>query len=214
MAKQLKYFTIAGALVLACFLMVRLGEKVFAPPIEQGQTHAVAYVVDQKGSGRPLIGGTFNLTDQEGQSRTDADFKGKYMLVYFGYTFCPDICPTALYTISQALEKLGNKKVENNIVPLFISIDPERDTVDQLALYKTNFDPHFVMLTGTKDQVDQAVKAYRAYYTKATPDGTSSDYLMDHSSIIYVMDRQGRYVTSFNHETPAKDIARALSNLL
>lgn len=189
--------------------MVRLSQRLF---LEDENNSSLAQVIDQKGSGHARIGGSFELIDHEGQARTEADYKGKFLLVYFGYTFCPDICPTALYNISQALDTLGKKS--DQLIPLFISIDPERDTVKQLALYKSNFNPRIVMLTGSKEQVEKAAKAYRVYFTKAKPDGTSSDYLVDHSSIIYVMDRQGRFVTSFNHETPSHEIVRVLSPLI
>ena len=182
------------------------------PDSEKETSTSLAQVVDKQGTGRPHIGGGFELVDHTGHIRTDADYKGKFMLVYFGYTFCPDICPTALYNVSQTLERLGEKA--QDFTPIFISVDPERDTAQQLALYKTNFNSRMVMLTGSEEQVKKAAKAYRVYYTKAEPDGTSSEYLMDHSSIIYVMDRQGRYVTSFNHETPPSDMEKVLSGLM
>ena len=192
--------------------MVRLGQKVFKEPDKTSSQTSIAHVTDRQGRGHASIGGAFKLVDHKGHRRTDADYRGKYMLVYFGYTFCPDICPTALYNMTQALEKLGTKA--NEINPVFITIDPQRDTVEQLALYKSNFHPRIAMLTGSMEDVKTVAKAYRVYFAKAQPDGTTSEYLVDHSSIIYVMDRQGRYLTSFNHETPPQDMVNVLSKLM
>jgi protein SCO1/2 len=158
------------------------------------------------------IGGPFHLIDHHGQPRSDVDFKGKIMLVYFGYSFCPDVCPAGLYHISQALHEMGAKAKE--IQPLFITVDPERDTVQNLALYMENFHPQFLGLTGTPEAINKAVKAYRVYAQKAKPDGTSTDYLIDHSSIVYVMDRQGRFLTSFNHQTEPAQIKAILKSYL
>lgn len=158
------------------------------------------------------IGGPFQLIDHHGQPRTDVDFKGKVMLVYFGYSFCPDVCPAALYHVSQALHELGAKAKE--IQPLFITVDPERDTVKNLSLYMENFHPQFLALTGTPEAINKAAKTYRVYAQKAQPDGTSTDYLIDHSSIVYVMDRQGRFLTSFNHQTEPAQIKEILKSYL
>jgi cytochrome oxidase Cu insertion factor (SCO1/SenC/PrrC family) len=158
------------------------------------------------------IGGPFQLVDQHGQTRTDDDFKGKIMVVYFGYSFCPDICPTGLYNISQALQEMGAKAQE--FQPIFITVDPERDTVQNLALYMENFNPQFIALTGTRDAVNKAIKEYRVYAQKAKPNGTSTEYLIDHSSVVYVMDRQGRFVTSFNHQTEPAQIKEILNGCL
>lgn len=214
-AAKLKFIVIGIIIAVLCVGAVRLGEIHFGlPPLEirpvqEGQTENVAAVSHESESGMPSIGGSFKLTDQNGNSRKDTDFRGKYMLVYFGYTFCPDICPTALYNISEALTLLGHKA--SKIQPIFITIDPERDTVEQLKLYKTNFDKRFVMLTGSVADIADIAKAYRVYYKKAKPDGTSTEYLVDHSSIVYVMDRQGVFVTHFDHQTPAEDIVRILT---
>ena len=110
------------------------------------------------------------------------------------------------------LQDMG--KQANEIQPIFITIDPERDTVANLALYMQNFHPRFIALTGTPDSIKQAIKAYHVYAQKAKPDGTSVDYLMDHSSIVYVMDRQGRYLTSFDHQTPPEKIKEVLKKFL
>jgi protein SCO1 len=157
-----------------------------------------------------VIGGSFRLTDQNGKTVTDADLKGKWSLIYFGYTHCPDACPTALNDISIALDELGAKREE--VRPVFITVDPERDTADALKAYVTSFDAPILALTGTPEQVAQAAKAYRVYYAKHPEAG--GDYSMDHSSVIYVMDPQGRFTASFTHESTPEQIAERLKKLL
>jgi protein SCO1/2 len=156
------------------------------------------------------IGGPFRLTDQNGKTVTDADLKGKWSLVYFGYTHCPDACPTALNDISIALEDLGTKR--DAVRPVFITVDPERDTPDALKAYVTSFDAPILALTGTPEQVAQAAKGYRVYYAKHLEAG--GEYSMDHSSVIYVMDPQGRFTASFTHESTPEQIAERLKKLL
>jgi len=156
------------------------------------------------------IGGSFRLTDQNGKTVTDADLKGKWSLVYFGYTHCPDACPTALNDISIALEDLGTKR--DAVRPVFITVDPERDTPDALKAYVTSFDAPILALTGTPEQVAQAAKGYRVYYAKHPEAG--GEYSMDHSSVIYVMDPEGRFTASFTHESTPEQIAERLKKLL
>jgi protein SCO1/2 len=156
------------------------------------------------------IGGPFRLTDQNGKTVTDADLKGKWSLVYFGYTHCPDACPTALNDISIALDDLGAKR--DAVRPVFITVDPERDTPEALKAYVTSFDAPILALTGTPEEVAQAAKGYRVYYAKHPEPG--GDYSMDHSSVIYVMDPQGRFTASFTHESTPEQIAERLKKLL
>ena len=161
--------------------------------------------------GLTTIGGPFTLTDQNGRAVTDQDFRGKLMLVYFGYTFCPDACPTALLQMGQALDRLGSEG--DAVQPVFITIDPARDTQEQLHIYASNFHPRLVALTGSPQQIAQAAKAYRVYYAKAADSGTT-DYLMDHTSIIYLMSRDGRYLTHFTHQsTPDQMVATIRKHL-
>ena len=156
------------------------------------------------------IGGPFQLVDaRSGKTVTDQDYKGKWLLVYFGYTHCPDACPTALNDLSLALDKLGEKR--QAMAPVFITIDPDRDTADVMKDYVASFAPDIVGLTGTTEQIGQAEKAYRVYAAKhPTKDG---GYDMDHSSIIYVMDPSGRFVTNFTHETDPEQMAAKLMSL-
>ena len=156
------------------------------------------------------IGGPFQLTDQNGKTVTDADLKGKWSLVYFGYTHCPDACPTALNDIAVALSDLGPKS--DAVRPVFITVDPERDTPQALKEYVTAFDAPILALTGTAEQVAKAAKEYRVYYAKHPEPG--GDYSMDHSSVIYVMDPQGRFTASFTHESAPEQIAERLKKLV
>src|SRR5271169_1914440 len=156
------------------------------------------------------IGGPFQLVDQDGKTVTDADLKGKWSLIYFGYTHCPDACPTALNDISIALSELGPKR--DAVRPVFITVDPERDTPEVLKSYVTSFDAPILALTGTAEQVAKAAKGYRVYYAKHPEAG--GDYSMDHSSVIYEMDPEGRFTASFTHENTPEQIAERLKKLL
>ena len=156
------------------------------------------------------IGGPFRLVDQNGKTVTDADLKGKWSLVYFGYTHCPDACPTALNDISIALSELGPKR--DAVRPVFITVDPERDTPESLKAYVTSFDAPILALTGTADQVAKAAKGYRVYYAKHPEAG--GDYSMDHSSVIYVMDPEGRFTASFAPDSTPEQMAERLKKLV
>ena len=172
---------------------------------------------DQDGAsgatGAALIGGPFTLVDQNGKTRTDAEFRGKYMLVYFGYTYCPDFCPTELNTITDAMGLLGAAAAK--VQPIFITIDPARDTVQQMKLYAQSFDPRLIALTGTPEQIAVVAKGYRVYYAKAPgAESKGGDYLMDHSTFIYLMGPDGAYLTHFRYGMSAKDMAAAIRKYL
>ena len=156
------------------------------------------------------IGGPFHLIDQNGKPVSDADLKGKWQLVFFGYTHCPDTCPTALNEIALALDQLGVKRGEVEIV--FITVDPERDTPDVLKSYVQSFDAPIIALTGSPDAVAQAAKAYRVFYAKH-PRG-DGDYDMDHSAVIYVMNPEGRFTATFTPDSSADSIVQRLQKLL
>jgi protein SCO1/2 len=171
---------------------------------------AIEKLVPKRGSvtvGQALVGGPFELTSHDGQRVADKDFRGRLMLVYFGFTYCPDICPAGLQVITAALEKLGDRTSE--VAPLFISVDPERDTPEQLKQYMSSFHNSIVGLTGTAEEVDKAAKAYRVYYRKAQ-DPALSEYTIDHTSFIYLMDRKGGYVTHFPHAVAPDELAKRL----
>ena len=161
---------------------------------------------------QPGIGGPFALVDQNGKTVTSDSLKGKPTLIYFGYAFCPDVCPTSLLLMETAVEKLGPdaaKKV--NLV--FITVDPERDTPKLMKGYVENFGPTFIGLTGTTEQIAQVARAYRVYFQRV-PGKDGGPYLMDHSSIVYLLDRNGRFVTHFTHEAKAETIAQAVARQL
>ena len=136
------------------------------------------------------IGGHFTLVAPDGRTVTDADFRGKVMLVYFGYTFCPDVCPTELQAVAASLALLGDDAAR--VAPLFVTIDPERDTPKAMGEYTQLFDDRILGLTGSAEQIAAAAKAYRVYYARADAKGAST-YLMDHSSFIYVMGPDGSF---------------------
>lgn len=154
----------------------------------------------RQGSGKALVGGPFTLTSQTGEKVSDSQFRARYMLIAFGYTYCPDVCPAELQVMSAALDQLGAEA--DQIQPIFITIDPERDTVDALKDYMSNFRPGFIGLTGTPEEIAAAARAYRVYYAKAKDSGTT-DYLMDHSSIIYLMGKDGEFLKHFPYGTDA-----------
>jgi len=152
------------------------------------------------------VGGPFALVDQDGRAVTDRDFLGKPFLVLFGYTHCPDVCPTKLFEISEVLGRTGDRG--RDLRALFITVDPERDTPEVLKSYLGSFDGRIVGLTGDRAAVDAAVKAYRAYARKAPlKDG---DYAMDHTALVYLMDRDGRFVGAFDVDRPPEQAAAEL----
>lgn len=158
------------------------------------------------------IGGPFHLIDQTGKRVADTDFRGRYMLLYFGYTFCPDVCPAELQTIGRAMDILGKKG--DRIVPIFISIDPQRDTVAVLKDYVAAFHPRMVGLTGSEAEVAAAAKAYEVFYRKAP--GTKpgdKDYLMDHTSFIYLVGPGGKATAMFRTGTSPEAMAKGLLRL-
>lgn len=162
--------------------------------------------------GQALVGGPFTLTDQNGKRVTEQDFRGKLMLIYFGFTYCPDVCPTALQVMAAALDKLGPKG--ERITPVLISVDPERDTPAQLAQYVKSFHPRLVGLTGSPQEVEAVAKAYRVYFKKVADPKSTAGYTMDHSSIVYVMGPDGQYRAHFTHATSPDVMAERLARLL
>jgi cytochrome oxidase Cu insertion factor (SCO1/SenC/PrrC family) len=163
-------------------------------------------------TGTALIGGPFSLTDQTGRPVTDADYRGRHMLIYFGFTFCPDVCPTELQVMASALDQLGRQA--DQVQPLFITVDPERDTPSQLAGYVSQFHPRMAGLTGTPEQIAAAARAYRVYYSKVPGKADDGYYTMDHSSFVYLMGRDGRFLEAFAHGTTPDKMAQAIRNHL
>jgi protein SCO1/2 len=187
-----------------------------AGPLILGAGALLGYVLRESPHGAAgtslaaMIGGKFDLVDQNGNRFTDADLKGKWHLVFFGYTHCPDVCPTALNEIALAFDKLGDKKQEFGVV--FISVDPARDTPAVLKEYASAFDVPITALTGTSEAVAQAEKAYRVY--SARHPRADGGYDMDHSALIYIMDPQGRFTATFTPQDTADKMADRLEKLL
>jgi len=163
--------------------------------------------------GAPTIGGPFKLVNGEGRPVTDRDFRGHYLLVYFGYTFCPDVCPTTLNQVAEALDKLGPKGEQ--VQPLFITVDPKRDTPQVVGQYVAAFTPRLVGLTGTPEEIAKVAREYRVYYAIHKTAGAPGDYTVDHSSILYLMSPSGAFIAPIRADQSgaemAKDIARHLS---
>jgi len=158
------------------------------------------------GTAASAIGGPFKLTDQNGNSITDIDLKGRPFLVFFGYTHCPDVCPTTLFDVSEVLRALGKDADRANA--LFVTVDPERDTPDVIKDYLSSFDPHLRGATGERAAIDAAEKAYRVYAKKVPTQ--NGDYSMDHTALVYLMDKQGRFVAPFNLKRKPEDAAADL----
>jgi protein SCO1/2 len=152
------------------------------------------------------IGGPFTLTASNGQTVTDKDFRGEPTLVFFGYTHCPDVCPATLFEMSEVLRALGPAK---KAAALFITVDPERDTPAVMKDYLSSFDPRIVGLTGSREAVDPVLKEFRVYSRKVQGEG--ADYTMDHTALIYLMDKQGRFVRPFRLDRRPAEAAAELS---
>jgi protein SCO1/2 len=178
------------------------------------------------GSGEAAVGGDFTLIDQNGHTVQDTDFRGRLMLVFFGFTHCPDICPVSVATLSQAMGKLGEKA--DQVAPIFITVDPERDTPQVMKEYLANFDKHMIGLTGSAAQIQQAAAAYKAYAAKhemeESPhdedhhhDGdheSQGDYTVDHSGFIYLMGKDGKFIRLFPYNASVDEITHAVHHAL
>jgi protein SCO1/2 len=178
---------------------------------------AAALVISQPAAGTTTsssvtIGGPFSLTAPDGTTVTDQTYRGKWLLVYFGYTFCPNTCPTTLLEIATALERLGPDAAR--VQPIFITVDPKRDTPDALATYMQSFDPRIVGLTGTPAQIAVVANEYGVYYVPHQSGEGANDYLIDHSTYLYVMNPQGKFVQAFDADTPADRVADDLLHLM
>jgi len=174
------------------------------------------------GQGEAQVGGAFTLTDHTGKIVRDTDFQGKILLVYFGFTQCPDVCPATLMTLTKTMALLGDKA--DQVTPLFISVDPGRDTPEVLANFLSNFDKHIIGLTGTPEQIKQVEETYKVYAAKKetpkTPqdaakfEDTSADYSVDHSSYLYIMDRDGKFLTVMPSDAKPQEISNTISRYL
>lgn len=162
--------------------------------------------------GQVAIGGPFSLVDQTGARVSEKDFLGKPMLIFFGFTNCPDVCPSGLQTLTVALNALGEQA--QKLSPVFVSVDPDRDTPAALAAYIQSFHPLIRGLTGTPDEVQAAAKSYRVYYKKVPDPADATRYNVDHSAFFYLMDKNGQYVKHFPHTVDAEKLAEAIRAIL
>ena len=172
----------------------------------RAQEPDAARLMDDLMWNRGPIGGPFALVDHTGKPRTDADFRGKLLLIYFGYSYCPDVCPTDLQQIGLAIDALGRDG--EAVQPLFITLDPERDSVAHLAEYVPLFHPRLIGLRGSAEETRKVADAYKVYYTKYPPG--SPDYVIDHSSFIYLVDQAGKYLGFFPPGTSADRMVEML----
>ena len=193
-------------IALACLFGLVIAAILAWTTIRHDERRATA---NATGTGQAAVGGPFSLVDHTGQPVTDQDYAGRYKLVFFGFTFCPDICPTELQTIAQAMDQLGPEE-QAQVQPLFITIDPERDRPAVLAEYAGLFHPRIVGLTGTPEQVAAVAKAYRVYYARSEDAGEGPEYMMDHSTFVYLMGPDGRFITLFRNGVTADELVTAL----
>jgi protein SCO1/2 len=173
-------------------------------------TSAFLWLSDEAGG--PAVGGPFTLVDGNGHTVTDRDFRGKYLLVYFGYTYCPDVCPTTLTAVADALDRLGKKA--DQVDPVFITVDPRRDTPAVIKQYTAAFSPRLLGLTGSQAEIAAVAKAYHVYYAEHRTGPGPDDYSMDHSSILYLMAPDGRFIAPIRTDETGAEIAADLGKLM
>jgi protein SCO1/2 len=183
---------------------------IFSAPVaadETAEPPSPSELIEGLISGRAPVGGPFALTDQAGHGRTDADFRGKLVVLYFGYTSCPDVCPAELQSISLAMDQLG--AMAQAVQPLFITVDPERDTPARLADYLSSFHPRLIGLTGSLADIRKTAIAYRTYFAKNSA-VTSGDYAVDHTGFIYLIGKDGQYLGFLPPDVTPDAIADAI----
>jgi protein SCO1/2 len=180
-----------AALVLALAIGVAYTAGRHQPPDQDPRRADAARLMNDLMSGKGIIGGPFTLDDEAGKRVSLADFRGKVVVLYFGYTFCPDVCPTDLHAIATMLESLGADR--DKVQPMFITLDPERDTPAKFATYVKSFNPRFVTLSGNERDTRSIATAYKVFYEKVRAEGASY-YLIDHTAFTYLIDGQGNYV--------------------
>jgi protein SCO1 len=191
--------------VAASVLLAGRGRSSQAQSSEAGSS--AARLMDDLMWNRGPIGGPFALIDHTGKLRMDKDFRGKLLVIYFGYSYCPDVCPTDLQQIGLALDGLG--AAAEAVQPIFITVDPERDTAAHLADYVPLFHPRLIGLTGSAEQIRSVALAYKVYYARYPPDG--GDYVIDHSSFVYLVDKAGKYIGFLPSGTAADRIMEMIS---
>jgi cytochrome oxidase Cu insertion factor (SCO1/SenC/PrrC family) len=171
---------------------------------KEGRRADAARLMGELMSGKGPVGGPFTLSDSNGERRGLADFRGKLVLLYFGFAYCPDICPTDLMAIGNLIRSLGEDA--DKLQPVFITLDPERDTREVLRAYVASFHPRFVALTGTEEEIRRVATSYKVYFEKVRVPGVAS-YVIDHAAYVFLLDREGRFVTLFPPGTSAERMA-------
>lgn len=164
----------------------------------------------QRSLGKPLLGGPFSLTTHTGEPKTDRDYVGQWVLIYFGFTHCPDVCPEELEKMIQVVDEIDSIPTLPNLTPLFITIDPERDTKEAIANYVKEFSPKLIGLTGTKEEIDQVARAYRVYYSPG-PKDEDEDYIVDHTIIMYLIGPDGQFLDYFGQNKKNAEIAGCIA---
>lgn len=207
----IKLTSIVALLALGFYASQHLLSKSETGPVDHSAHLGTSGESTMTATSGPAIGGDFTLTDQEGKPFSSTQLDGRYSLVFFGFTHCPDVCPLAMTSLTEALSELPAEQ-SAQITPVFITIDPERDTPAVIKEYLANFFPGFVGLTGTHAEIKQAASAYRVYYTTAHPE--DKDYQVAHSGYIYFMSPDGKYIRHFSHDDSAEKIASALHMVL
>lgn len=190
---------IIGLVVILILLLTEIGQRQQPSEIELTQS-------------LPDLTLDYELVRHDGSLLRDEDLHGKYQLIYFGFAFCPDICPFTLDLMASALDKIGAKA--DLVQPIFITLDPERDTPSELEAYINAFFPDFIGLTGSPEAIDHAAKALKVYYRKVASETAEGDYVIDHSSIIYLFDQNGKFIKFFTHQDTSDTVAAALAQLV
>jgi len=201
--------------------LIKTGSKNFVRGLRLSLIILVGFVIyynfylkgnDNQSSSNALIGGNFELVGEYGKIYTHDDFLGKPLLIFFGFASCPDICPYGLSVIGSVLDDLEKKNNKFNVV--FVTLDPERDNPDKLAEFVKLFHPHIIGLSGTSDQVNSMANNWRVYRKEIELSGSALGYSIDHSAYIYLMNKEGKYLTHFSHNVDAEEIIRELSSLI
>jgi cytochrome oxidase Cu insertion factor (SCO1/SenC/PrrC family) len=169
-----------------------------------GSREGAARLMSELMSGKGPVGGPFTLTDQDGARKGLSDFRGKLVLLYFGFTYCPDVCPTDLMAVGNLVRSLG--PAEDQVQPVFVTLDPARDKPEVLRAYVASFHPRFVALSGTESEIRRVATSYKVYFEKVKPPGVNT-YLIDHTAYVFLLDREGKFVTLFPPGTPQERMA-------
>ena len=196
--------------VMGAQMVIRLIDDANAPPTGEEKAQTAQQIA------RDIVTGEFSLIDHHGNAVTDESYRGSWLLIFFGYTYCPDVCPTSLGVVALVMDELGEDAAK--VQPLFISVDPQRDTPEVLADYVDAFHPRIVGLTGSPEQVAAAAQSHRAYYIKAPVEEgaeiSETEYAMDHSAYLYLMDAQGVYAHVFSPTDTAEEIAAGIRKFM